>query len=126
MTSPGLRSGIAIDDSRLLRLNDARIRAAACSARLPSSMSAAVVARAARPLLVRPLALGRLAGAPPLAPTRTAFRFGGSQRRWQSSASDGAARQSWFRRMWESEVGIKTVHFWSVAMRPLPLISLHR
>lgn len=50
-------------------------------------------------------------------------RFGQQQsggsggRRWQSTA-DGAAgqqQQSWFKRMWESEVGIKTVHFWYVA-----------
>ncbi|EFZ03757.1 UPF0041 domain protein [Metarhizium robertsii ARSEF 23] len=41
------------------------------------------------------------------------FRFRESSKRWQSTA-DGAQQQhqSWFKRAWESEVGIKTVHFW--------------
>jgi hypothetical protein len=37
-------------------------------------------------------------------------------RRWQGTASnpavEGAAPQSLFQRLWTSEVGIKTVHFW--------------
>jgi hypothetical protein len=39
-------------------------------------------------------------------------RFNGSKR-WQSTA-EGASQQQqgWFKRMWESEVGFKTVHFW--------------
>ena len=43
------------------------------------------------------------------------FRFRESSKRWQSTA-DGAQQQhqSWFKRMWESEIGIKTVHFWYV------------
>ena len=37
------------------------------------------------------------------------------ERRWQSgSGAAEGAQQSWFKRMWESEVGIKTVHFWYV------------
>jgi hypothetical protein len=56
------------------------------------------------------------------APARQAFRqqafrqnfYQGSGRRWQST--DGAQQQqqqqSWFKRMWESEIGFKTVHFW--------------
>ncbi|KAM4065256.1 hypothetical protein HRG_004416 [Hirsutella rhossiliensis] len=45
------------------------------------------------------------------------FRFrDGAGRRWQSTASD-TAHPSWFKRMWESEVGIKTVHFWAPVMK---------
>lgn len=55
-------------------------------------------------------------------PARQAFRqqtfrqnfYQGSGRRWQST--DGAQQQQqqqgWFKRMYESEVGFKTVHFW--------------
>jgi mitochondrial pyruvate carrier 2 len=32
-------------------------------------------------------------------------------RRWQSGSTAGE-QQSWFKRMWESEIGFKTVHFW--------------
>lgn len=38
------------------------------------------------------------------------FNNAGSKR-WQSTA-EGAQQQGWFKRMWESEVGFKTVHFW--------------
>ncbi|RYP36529.1 hypothetical protein DL767_003352 [Monosporascus sp. MG133] len=44
-------------------------------------------------------------------------------RRFQStsSSSAGAAeqqqQQSWFKRMWESPVGLKTVHFWAPVMK---------
>ncbi|QPG96266.1 hypothetical protein C2857_003694 [Epichloe festucae Fl1] len=46
------------------------------------------------------------------------FRFRDSGKRWQSTA-EGAQQQhqSWFKRMWESEVGIKTVHFWAPVMK---------
>ena len=52
------------------------------------------------------------------AQTRQAFRaqiqrqqrFGG--RRWQSSSGAAGTEQSWFKRMWDSPIGIKTVHFW--------------
>ncbi|EFY89069.1 UPF0041 domain protein [Metarhizium acridum CQMa 102] len=50
------------------------------------------------------------------------FRFRESGKRWQSTA-DGAQQQqhqSWFKRAWESEVGIKTVHFWSAAQNVPP------
>ncbi|SPJ80135.1 related to FMP43 Found in Mitochondrial Proteome [Fusarium torulosum] len=60
------------------------------------------------------------------APARQAFRqqafrqnfYQGSGRRWQST--DGAQQQqqhSWFKRMWESEIGFKTVHFWAPVMK---------
>lgn len=64
--------------------------------------------RAARPLFRQQAA--------PFA--RSTFRprfnqYGGGAggRRWQSTA-EGAQQQGWFKRMWESEVGFKTVHFW--------------
>ncbi|QUC17884.1 uncharacterized protein UV8b_02125 [Ustilaginoidea virens] len=44
------------------------------------------------------------------------FRFRDSGKRWQSTA-EGAQQQSWFKRAWESEVGIKTVHFWAPVMK---------
>ena len=45
------------------------------------------------------------------------FRFGGSgSKRWQSTA-EGNAHPSWFKRMWESEIGFKTVHFWAPVMK---------
>ncbi|PHH65244.1 hypothetical protein CDD81_3103 [Ophiocordyceps australis] len=43
--------------------------------------------------------------------------FGAHGRRWQSGASGGTASQSWYRRIWESEVGVKTVHFWAPVMK---------
>ncbi|RMJ09763.1 hypothetical protein CDV36_010615 [Fusarium kuroshium] len=77
-------------------------------------MSSTTVFRASRPLFRQ--AFG---GA---APARQAFRQNfrqGSGRRWQST--DGAQQQqqqqSWFNRMWESEVGFKTVHFWAPVMK---------
>jgi hypothetical protein len=41
-------------------------------------------------------------------------------RRWQSTAEAAQEQQSWFKKMWESEIGFKTVHFWYV----LPGIAL--
>ncbi|KZZ99102.1 putative protein family UPF0041 [Moelleriella libera RCEF 2490] len=44
------------------------------------------------------------------------FRFNeSSSRRWQSTAQQ--QQHSWLKRMWESEVGIKTVHFWAPVMK---------
>ncbi|KAI1436964.1 UPF0041-domain-containing protein [Xylaria sp. CBS 124048] len=44
-----------------------------------------------------------------------------SGRRFQSSAAgDGASsqqQQNWFKRMWDSPVGFKTVHFWAPVMK---------
>ncbi|KAG8405657.1 hypothetical protein J3459_021612 [Metarhizium acridum] len=53
----------------------------------------------------------------PFAPSDSASARAG--KRWQSTA-DGAQQQqhqSWFKRAWESEVGIKTVHFWAPVMK---------
>lgn len=44
------------------------------------------------------------------------FRYGGG-RRWQSSSGAAGAEQSWFKRMWDSPIGIKTVHFWAPVMK---------
>ncbi|KAI0475779.1 hypothetical protein GGR56DRAFT_674308 [Xylariaceae sp. FL0804] len=46
----------------------------------------------------------------------------GPGRRWQSTAAgdDAAAKQqqqSWFKRMWDSPIGLKTVHFWAPVMK---------
>ncbi|RKU45449.1 hypothetical protein DL546_007391 [Coniochaeta pulveracea] len=45
--------------------------------------------------------------------------FRQSSKRWQSStASDGTQQaQSWFKRMWDSPIGLKTVHFWAPVMK---------
>ena len=50
----------------------------------------------------------------------TGFRFSqNGGRRWQSSTTgEGAApKQSWFQMMWDSPVGVKTVHFWAPVMK---------
>ncbi|KAI1500010.1 hypothetical protein F5X99DRAFT_387918 [Biscogniauxia marginata] len=52
----------------------------------------------------------------------TGFRanFAQTGRRFQSSTAGDAAQQqqqSWFKRMWDSPVGLKTVHFWAPVMK---------
>jgi hypothetical protein len=48
---------------------------------------------------------------------RTRFQWQQSGgKRWQSSTTAEGQQQSWFKKMWESEVGIKTVHFWYVVL----------
>lgn len=73
--------------------------------------------RASRPLF-RQGALGQAFSAQRLGQQTPRFRFGGGSgsKRWQSTAS-GNAEQSWFKRMWESEIGFKTVHFWAPVMK---------
>lgn len=46
------------------------------------------------------------------------FRQGGAGagRRWQSTTAE-TAQASWFKRMWDSPVGLKTVHFWAPIMK---------
>jgi mitochondrial pyruvate carrier 2 len=53
--------------------------------------------------------------------SRAAFRSQftrSSGRRFQSTAAGGEGssqkqqQQSWFKRMWDSPIGLKTVHFW--------------
>ncbi|KAK7210604.1 hypothetical protein V2G26_017782 [Clonostachys chloroleuca] len=72
------------------------------------------VMRAARPLFrqqapffTRNAALRQRISAP---------RFG-QGRRWQSTAEAAQEQQGWFKKMWESEVGFKTVHFWAPIMK---------
>ncbi|KAF6822065.1 hypothetical protein CPLU01_12245 [Colletotrichum plurivorum] len=75
--------------------------------------------KAARPVLRQQAFAG--------AQVRNAFRtsqfraqFRESSKRWQSSsagAAEGAAQVSWFKRMWDSPVGLKTVHFWAPVMK---------
>ncbi|KAI0393051.1 UPF0041-domain-containing protein [Xylariaceae sp. FL0594] len=57
--------------------------------------------------------------------SRAAFRsqFRASGRRFQSTTAGGEGssqskqQQSWFKRMWDSPVGLKTVHFWAPVMK---------
>jgi hypothetical protein len=50
--------------------------------------------------------------------SRTPFQFRQAFKRWQGTAANPAVegapaqQQSLFQRLWTSEVGIKTVHFW--------------
>ncbi|KAH6604181.1 hypothetical protein Trco_007627 [Trichoderma cornu-damae] len=77
------------------------------------------ILRAARPVFRK----GAAAGSSPLfnRQTQQFFRqqFRQQGRRWQSTASGAGEQQSagWFKRAWESEVGIKTVHFWAPVMK---------
>ncbi|KAL2798485.1 hypothetical protein BJX66DRAFT_295774 [Aspergillus keveii] len=49
---------------------------------------------------------------------RSAFRRpGGYGRRFQSSDAPAAEQQSTFQRMWNSPIGLKTVHFWAPVMK---------
>ncbi|KAF4978497.1 hypothetical protein FZEAL_5143 [Fusarium zealandicum] len=43
--------------------------------------------------------------------------YQGSGRRWQSTDGAQQQQQGWFKRMWESEIGFKTVHFWAPVMK---------
>jgi hypothetical protein len=54
----------------------------------------------------------------------------GQQKGWQggkrwSSAAAGEQQAGWFKRMWDSPIGLKTVHFWAPVMkvRPSPPLS---
>jgi len=38
-------------------------------------------------------------------------------RRFQSTAAETATGQSWAKRMWDSPIGVKTVHFWAPVMK---------
>lgn len=48
----------------------------------------------------------------------TRNRFQQASKRWQSSAAASeAAQQGWIKRMWDSPIGLKTVHFWAPVMK---------
>ncbi|CAJ2504547.1 Uu.00g119410.m01.CDS01 [Anthostomella pinea] len=65
--------------------------------------------RAARPVFQSRAAFSRTTG----------FRanFSQSGRRFQSTSAGETAQASWFQRMWNSPVGMKTVHFWAPVMK---------
>ncbi|PMD60851.1 UPF0041-domain-containing protein [Hyaloscypha bicolor E] len=46
----------------------------------------------------------------------TRARFQQQGRRWQSTATP-AGNQSWAKRLWDSPIGVKTVHFWAPIMK---------
>ncbi|KAL2830303.1 hypothetical protein BDW59DRAFT_141391 [Aspergillus cavernicola] len=49
---------------------------------------------------------------------REAFRRPGAQgRRFQTSDAAAAGQQSTFQRLWNSPIGVKTVHFWAPVMK---------
>ncbi|KAJ4416045.1 hypothetical protein N0V82_006968 [Gnomoniopsis sp. IMI 355080] len=52
-------------------------------------------------------------------PFRQANRRQQWNRRWQSTAAgeEAAAQIGWFKRMWDSPIGFKTVHFWAPVMK---------
>ncbi|KAM7209689.1 Uncharacterized protein family (UPF0041) domain containing protein, partial [Naviculisporaceae sp. PSN 640] len=49
--------------------------------------------------------------------TRSTFRQNASKRFQSTAAPEGAAQESFFKRMWNSPVGFKTVHFWAPVMK---------
>jgi hypothetical protein len=48
-------------------------------------------------------------------PQQITQQFRQQGRRWQSTGA--GSEQSWFKKAWESEVGIRTVHFWAPVMK---------
>ncbi|KAI5464062.1 hypothetical protein BGZ63DRAFT_376822 [Mariannaea sp. PMI_226] len=76
-----------------------------------ASASVSSILRASRPAF-RQATMGAQSR---LAFRQQTFRQGG--RRWQSTDGTAQQQQSWFKRMWESEIGIKTVHFWAPVMK---------
>lgn len=48
---------------------------------------------------------------------RQTYRRQEWSRRWQSTSADAGAQPSWFKRMWDSPIGLKTVHFWAPVMK---------
>lgn len=90
------------------------------------AMSAASTAfRGARPILRSQFTA---AHARRQASNRFRANFGPNARRFQSTAADAeaTAKASWFKRMWDSPVGLKTVHFWWVSSRALWLRRHHK
>lgn len=49
-------------------------------------------------------------------PFRSAYRRQEWSKRWQSTTAE-TPKASWFKRMWDSPVGLKTVHFWAPVMK---------
>jgi hypothetical protein len=72
-----------------------------------SSRTASNIFRASRPLFRSTHFVG--------SQTRHAFRNAGSKR-WQSTTAE-AQQAGWIKRMWNSPIGLKTVHFWAPVMK---------
>lgn len=72
-----------------------------------SSRASASILRASRPLFRNPNATF----------ARHAFRQNAGSKRWQGTAAEAQAQASWFKRMWDSPIGLKTVHFWAPVMK---------
>lgn len=70
-----------------------------------SSTASASILRASRPLFRNPNF------------ARHTFPRNVGSKRWQGTAADAQARVSWFKRMWDSPIGLKTVHFWAPVMK---------
>ncbi|KAI6715492.1 hypothetical protein B2J93_864 [Marssonina coronariae] len=73
--------------------------------------------RAARPTLRSQFFTQRQAQSTIFRSARSRFQHAeGAGKRWQSTTAPGEA-QSWFKRMWDSPIGLKTVHFWAPVMK---------
>ncbi|PBP24669.1 UPF0041-domain-containing protein [Diplocarpon rosae] len=73
--------------------------------------------RAARPTLRSQFFTQQQAQSTIFRSARNRFQQGGGAgKRWQSTAAPGET-QSWFKRMWDSPIGLKTVHFWAPVMK---------
>lgn len=70
--------------------------------------SAATLLRASRPLFRH----GATRATPFFTAQTSRATFRQAGRRFQSTAAPGAAQESWVKKMWDSPVGLKTVHFW--------------
>lgn len=78
--------------------------------------------RAARPLFHQQMFAGartRAAFSNANAPFRAQQFFRNGSKRWQSAGAgaEAEAQPSWFKRMWDSPIGLKTVHFWAPIMK---------
>ncbi|PKS13216.1 hypothetical protein jhhlp_000562 [Lomentospora prolificans] len=72
---------------------------------------------ASRPLFRQPLSSAWRARAIPSRSVNIRNGPNGGSRRWQSTTAGSQAHESWFKRMWNSPVGLKTVHFWAPIMK---------
>ncbi|KAI7774570.1 hypothetical protein LA080_008209 [Diaporthe eres] len=87
------------------------------------SSSAAAFTRASRPLFSASAAAQTRQAFSRASGFQQAFRSQQRQqwgRRWQSTASaeqQAAQQVGWFKRMWDSPIGFKTVHFWAPVMK---------
>ncbi|CRK27754.1 mitochondrial pyruvate carrier 2 like protein [Verticillium longisporum] len=78
--------------------------------------------RASRPIFQQQMFTGAAGARTRAAFQNPAFRariFREGSKRWQSAdaGAESQAQQSWFKRMWDSPIGLKTVHFWAPVMK---------